>query len=93
VDLAVDADCISLEDWIRSIGGSVSGGDPNFIKSAFYRVYINSTTDSSVTFYIDANDWIATLGGYPPGYDYNDVSFTVTAISPVKGSISLRRII
>lgn len=90
VDLILNTGIFTFEDWIRSIGGTISGRDIDWGQAGMFTAYVDSTTDTSVTFNIDVNMNVMQLSGV-----MNDVDFSVkaTAISPVQGELVLRRTI
>lgn len=90
VDLAADTDIFSFYDWVRSIGGTVSGRDYACEKNNLFVVYADSTTNNSVTFYIDVSQNVYSLSGR-----LNSTTFSIgiSAISPVAGTLSVTRVI
>lgn len=90
VDIMLDTDIFTYEDWVKSIGGTVSGRDVKWGQSGLFTVYVDNTTDKSVTFNIDVTQNVMQLSGVMSSVDF---TIRATAISPVSGTLTLRRAI
>lgn len=90
VDLAVDSDVFGFYDWVKSIGGTVTGRDYACEENSYFEVYAESTTTNSVTFYVDVNQSVYALSGR-----LNSTTFSINAvaISPISGTLSVSRVI
>lgn len=90
VDLAVDTDIFGFYEWVLSIGGTVSGRDYACEENSLFAIYADSTTNNSVTFYVDINQNVYSLSGYRSTTTF---SINASAISPVAGTLSVTRVI
>ena len=90
VDFSVDTNIDSFEEWVKSIGGTITGRDVNWGENGLFSVYVDSTTDSSVTCFVDVSQSILQLQGLTPSANF---SLDVTAISPVRGTLTVERIL
>lgn len=92
VDLAIDSDIYSLNDWVIDNFGdaALTGRDRYCDKNGQFQVYVDSTTNNSVTYYIDVTQEIYGLAGRMNSTAF---SLNITAISPVSGLLSATRLI
>lgn len=88
VDLAVDSELYTREQSIKDLGGQISGRDLAYGNNGAFNIYVAETTDSSVTFNIDilTTALLAAQETIP-------FNLFATAISPVPGTLTLRRAI
>lgn len=88
-DIAVSTDIDTFEEWVRSIGGTVSGRDTDWGESGLFMIYVNDTTDRSVTFYIDVSSKIV------QGQANQTANFTlnISVISPTPGQLTVIRLL
>ena len=90
VDITLDTNIYTFEDWVLSIGGTISGRDKKWGQSGLFSYSIDSTTDTSVTFVINVSENIMQVSQALSSVNF---SVKVTAISPVEGTLTLRRTI
>lgn len=89
VDFAYDLSVSpSYVEYMATQGVTITGNDPNAMVDFFIRGYEASTTDNSVTFYIDALNAIAPYAGATAS-----LTVIVQALSPVEGTLTLERLI
>lgn len=89
VDFAFDMSVSpTYQQYMATQGITITGNDPNAMIDFFIRGYEASTTNNSVTFYIDALNAIAPYAGSTA-----TLSVTVAALSTVEGTLTLERLI
>lgn len=90
VDLAFDYSVSpNYQQMMQQLYGiTISGADPNAVAEFNVGCYVNSTTNNSVTFFIDFLNAFAAYQTIPAS-----VSVNVQAISPITGTLTLRRTI